>query len=106
MEILPIESPVISHVTTVTLHGSIAVFGAIVHASNAHRTGQSKGLLDFLLLTLMSSFSGVIFALAAVQAFDNQYITLAIAGSGGFLGVEGLTILAGKLRDTLSNVLK
>lgn len=90
----------------VALHGGIALFGAIVHALNAHRAGQSKGLLDFILLSIMSSFSGVIFALVAFQFFDNPYITLAMAGSGGFLGVEGLTVLASKLRDMLANVLK
>lgn len=90
----------------IAMHGVIALFGAIVHASNAHRRGQSKGVIDFLLLTLMSSFSGVIFALVAFQAFDNPYITLAIAGSGGFLGVEGLTLLATKLREMLTNILK
>lgn len=91
---------------TIALHGAIAFFGAVVHAARAHRKGDSKGFMDFFLLTVMSSFSGVIFALIAFQAFDNPYITLAIAGSGGFLGVEGLTILATKLRDALSNVIK
>lgn len=90
----------------VAVHAVIALFGALVHASNAHRTGQSKGLLDFLLLTIMSSFSGVIFALIAFQFFDNPYMTLAIAGGGGFLGVEGLTVVAVKLRDVLSGMIK
>ncbi len=88
------------------LHAVIAFFGAIVHASSAHRAGKSKGFLDFFLLTLMSSFSGVIFSLVAFQVFDNAYLTLAIAGSGGFLGVEGLTVLAVKLRDALSSTIK
>jgi len=90
----------------VAVHATVALFGAIVHASNAHRNGTSKGLLDFALLTVMSSFSGVIFALIAFQFFDNPYMTLAIAGSGGFLGVEGLTIIATKLRDVLSGMIK
>lgn len=89
----------------VVAHGTIAVFGAVVHASQAHRTGQSKGLVDFFLLTIMSSFSGLIFALVAFQFFDNPYMTLAIAGSGGFLGVEGLTFLAAKIRDVLGGML-
>ncbi len=86
-------------------HGVIALFGAIVHAAQAHRKGQSKGFLDFALLTVMSSFSGMIFALAAFQVFDNPYMTLAIAGSGGFLGVEGLSYLATTLKDSLLSAL-
>lgn len=101
----PVPSPFLNTATgIVAAHGMIAFFGAVVHASQAHRRGQSKGLLDFVLLTLMSSFSGVIFALVGFQFFDNPYMTLAIAGSGGFLGVEGLTILATKLRDTVSGM--
>lgn len=88
-----------------TLHGMIAIFGAIVHAARAHRLGQSKGLLDFVLLTLMSSFSGVVFALVAFQFFDNPYMTLALTGAGGFLGVEGLSYLATALKDSLVSTL-
>lgn len=97
--------------TTLTLgailkHALLAMFGALAHAISVHRSGGSKGFVDFLLLTLMSSFSGVIFALIALQFFNNEYLTLAAAGSGGFLGVEGLTVLAGKVRDMLANFLK
>lgn len=91
--------------TSVIAHGFLAIFGALAHAINAQRTGKTKGLLDFCLLTIMSSFSGVIFALVALHLFDNEYITLAAAGSGGFLGVEGLSILSGKIRDVLANTL-
>ena len=91
--------------SSVAKHGLIAAFGALAHAINAHRAGKTKGLLDFCLLTVMSSFSGVIFALVALHLFGNQYITLAAAGSGGFLGVEGLTILSAKIRDVLANTL-
>lgn len=86
-------------------HGIIALFGAMAHAINAHRKGTSKGILDFLLLTVMSSFSGVIFALLALQFFHNEYLTLAAAGSGGFLGVEGLTFVSFKMRAILINFL-
>lgn len=87
---------------TILKHGFLALFGALAHAINMHRNGQSKGFMDFVLLAVMSSFSGVIFALLALQFFNNEYITLAAAGSGGFLGVEGLTVLATKMRDTLA----
>lgn len=92
--------------STIVTHGLLAVFGAVAHAINAHRRGQSKGLMDFFLLTLMSSFSGVVFSLLALHFFDNQYMTLAAAGAGGFLGVEGLAVLAVKIRDALGTVIK
>ena len=91
--------------TSIATHGVLAGFGALAHAINAHRTGKTKGFLDFCLLTIMSSFSGVIFALVALHLSGNEYVTLAAAGSGGFLGVEGLTILSVKVRDVLANSL-
>lgn len=103
----PIHDPVAALTyMTIFKHGLIALFGASAHAINTHRNGQSKGAMDFLLLTIMSSFSGVIFALIALQVFNNEYLSLAAAGSGGFLGVEGLTVLAIKIRDSLANLIK
>lgn len=90
---------------TIVKHGILAFFGAMVHAISAHRSGKSKGIMDFFLLTVMSSFSGVIFALIALQFFNNEYLSLAAAGSGGFLGVEGLSVLASKIRDQLASFL-
>ncbi len=87
-------------------HGTIAAFGAVAHAIRSHREGKSKGLLDFLLLSLMSSFSGVVFALLALNFFGDGYLTLAAAGAGGYLGVEGLTVLAYKIRDSLADAIK
>lgn len=91
--------------SSVVTHGLIAGFGALTHAINAHRKGETKGFIDFCLLTIMSSFSGVIFALVALHLFENQYITLAAAGSGGFIGVEGLALLSPKIRDILLNLI-
>lgn len=90
----------------VIAHGTIAFFGAITHAAVAHRRGESKGVVDFFLLTVMSSFSGIVFALVSFQFFDNPYMTLAITGAGGFLGVEGLTVLAEKIRDAVGDAIK
>ena len=85
--------------TAVAVHGGLAVFGAITHALQAHRKGDSKTLLDFFVLTLMSSFSGVMFALVAFQLFEHQeYLSMAMAGTGGFLGVEGMAVIVERLR--------
>lgn len=90
----------------IIMHGMVAFFGAITHAIRAHRAGQSKGLIDFALLTIMSSFSGLIFSLIALQATDNLYFTLAAAGAGGFLGVEGLSFASNFIKNSLAQSLK
>lgn len=75
-------------------HGVLAFFGAIVHASSAHRKGESKNFLDFITLVVMSSFSGVMFALIGMELFGMySYLTMAMAGVGGFVGVEGMTLI-------------
>lgn len=85
--------------STVVAHGFLAIFGAVVHAARAYRSGVSKTWLDFITLTVMSSFSGVIFALVGFQFFgDQQYLTMAMAGTGGFLGVEGMSLIVDKIK--------
>jgi hypothetical protein len=83
-------------------HGIIAFFGAIAHALNAHRAGKTKNLIDIAILVIISSFSGIMFALIAFSFFDkDSYLTLAMAGAGGFLGVEGLTVLVNAIKKSL-----
>ena len=93
--ITPYSSPFIAH-------GLLASFGAFVHASKVYRAGGTKNSLDFLLLTVMSSFSGVLFALVGSEMFGPEsYITLAMAGTGGFLGVEGIAYAIELLKKRL-----
>lgn len=73
----------------------MAFFGGIVHALTEHREGTSKTFTDFIILTVISSFSGILFGFIALKLFpNNEYLTLAIAGSGGFMGLEGLKVLS------------
>jgi hypothetical protein len=73
-------------------HGTLAVFGALVHATKVYRAGGTKNFLDYIALVFMSSFSGVMFLLLALQWFGTEsYLTGALAGAGGFMGVEGMT---------------
>lgn len=83
-------------------HGLLALFGAIVHASKSYRDGKSKTWIDHVLLLIMSSFSGVIFALLGLEWFGpNSYLSLAMAGTGGYLGVEGMTYIVSYFTKTL-----
>jgi hypothetical protein len=75
-------------------HGVLALFGALVHASKTYREGGTRNFLDFTALIVMSSFSGVMFALIGLEVFGpTSYLTLALSGTGGFIGVEGMTFV-------------
>jgi len=83
-------------------HGVMALLGALVHAANAHRTGVSKSFIDFALLALMSSFSGIMFFLVSTAFLDIGYLTIALTGAGSYMGVEGLTWIIGVLKTILT----
>lgn len=94
--------------SSVVIHGGIAFFGAVVHALNASRNGQTKNAMDIAVLTVISSFSGVMFALIGLHLFgESSYLTMAIAGSGGFLGVEGMGFIIKVVKKSvLANIEK
>lgn len=82
------------HLSQYVAHGALALFGAIVHAAKAYHDGTSRNLVDFCALVLMSSFSGVMFALLGLAYFgEDSYLTLALAGTGGYVGVEGMSLV-------------
>lgn len=86
----------------IVTHGVVAFFGALVHALNAHRNGDTKNAIDVVMLTIISSFSGAMFALVGLHFLgDGSYFTLAIAGSGGFLGVEGMSVIVKVVKKSL-----
>lgn len=93
MDLLNMHEPIST--TAIAAHGGIAIFGAITHALNAQRNGHTKNWKDFLVLIAMSSFSGAMFALMGIHYFPHDtYVSMAIAGSGGWIGVEGLAWLS------------
>jgi len=86
----------------VAKHGMIALFGGIAHAINASRNGETKGWLDFAFLTVLSSFFGLLFGFMSIHFLGaNEYLTVTIAGTGGFLGVESLKMIIPILRRLL-----
>jgi hypothetical protein len=90
----------IHQTTPFVAHGVLALFGALVHASKAYREGDTKNFLDFVALIVMSSFSGVMFALLGIQMFGaDSYLAMAMAGTGGFIGVEGMTFVVSYLTN-------
>lgn len=100
MTMITVPESVSQQASPYIAHGILAFFGAIVHASKAHREGKSKTAVDFITLTIMSSFSGVMFALLGFEMFGHDsYYSLAMAGTGGFVGVEGMTFIISYMLD-------
>lgn len=86
--------PVSISASIILQHTLVAIFGGIAHAINKHRNGMSKTFMDFFLLTILSSFFGVMFGFIAIHFFpSSEYLTLSIAGTGGWLGIEATGIL-------------
>lgn len=62
-----------------------------------------KKLWDVFTGVIISGFSGTMFAVASMALFGDEhfYLTMVMAGSGGFLGVEGINWLAEKVKRKL-----
>lgn len=83
-------------------HGAVAVFGAITQALIENREGRSKGFLDFCILFIVGSFSGLMFGLFSMNFFpNNQWVTLSITGGGAVMGQHGLSILVKHLLEMI-----
>ena len=83
-------------------HATMAVLGGFAHAINKHRNGESKGIVDLIALTILSSFFGLLFGFLSLYLFGrNEYLTLAFAGTGGWLGIEGVGIILGIIKKLL-----
>jgi len=82
-------------------HAALALFGGVVHALVKHQKGETKVWMDIVILTIVSSFSGVVFGLVALIFISPGYASLAFTAAGGYLGVEGLSVLTARLRDVL-----
>lgn len=90
-------------ISIATKHGILAIFGGIIHALSAYRRGETRGLLDILILATISSFTGVIFALVALNIYSDNYLTYAIAGVGGFIGVEGMAWITDYVKSKIKD---
>lgn len=86
--------------SAIVFHGTLAIFGAVVHALSAHRNGTSKSFLDFLILVTISSFTWVMFTLLAFHMFPASiYLTGACAWFGWFVWVEWMSFVSAILKS-------
>ena len=89
--------------TVIAVHGGLAFFGGLVHALKAHRDKTSRGWSDFAILTVMSTFTGVVFGLLAMYVSDhNMYLTMVATSIGSFWGVEGMAYAMERVLKILS----
>jgi hypothetical protein len=80
----------------------IPVIGALAHALDSVRTGKTKSLRDFFILSFISGFSGLMFLLLALAAAPNNiYVIGLVAGAGGWLGVEGMATITNFVKRTI-----
>lgn len=85
--------------------GLFILFGAIVHATAQLKIARdSKQVFtgtDFLILSVIAAFSGILFGLLATIAFNNQILVLICSGVGAFLGMAGLNKFAATMLEFL-----
>ena len=93
----------------VTLVGVI-VFGAVVHATAQLKISRDKKtdftFIDFIVLTIISAFSGMVFGLLATLLWNEQLIVILASAIGSFLGMAGLNRIANTLLDVLTQTVK
>ena len=91
-------------ISTITLatHGVLALFWAIVHALDSHRKGNSKTLVDFIILVIMSSFAGVMFTIIWLHLFPaSTYLIYAMSGTWWYIGIEWMSVLVKYLKSKI-----
>lgn len=81
------------------IFGAMAIIGGLIHALIAYRRGETRGIVDFTALALISGFAGVMWSLLALIYFpDNLYAIAFASGMGGFLSTEGLSMLTNYIK--------
>lgn len=74
--------------------GFMALFGALANTIHAKREGRTRTKVEFLLNWIMSSFFGVVIGFVGLSIFkENIYALMAMAGTGGWLGIETTELL-------------
>lgn len=80
-----------------------ALFGGVAHALMIQRKGGLKGFWDGVGLATISGFAATMWLMLALNFFPEKIFLVAFAsGFGGYMSVEGLAILASKLKEVIS----
>ena len=90
---MPETSSTLSLSVWIKLAG-MALFAAIAHALNKHRTGQTKSVSDVVILGFIAFFFGIVSGLLAFTMVGGDTPTFyGVIGVAGWLGVEMSSIL-------------
>jgi hypothetical protein len=74
--------------------GLMAFFGGIVHSLVTYRRGEIRNRWDFVALSVISGFCGMMWSLLTLIYFPENVFVIAFAsGMGGYLSVEGLALI-------------
>jgi len=96
------ESGLVGGISKYTAFIAMAALGGLVHSLVAFRGGKTKGWRDFIALSIVSGFAGIMWSLLALSYFpENIYLISFAAGMGGYLSVEGMALLVATLEKKL-----
>lgn len=83
----------------------VIIFGAIVHATSQLKIARDTKVeftkIDFIILTIIASFAGLIFGLLASLFFETQIVVILFSAIGAFLGMAGLNKISNILLNAL-----
>ena len=85
----------------------VTIFGAIVHATSQLKIKRDKKqeftFIDFIILTIIAMFSGMVFGLLATLVWSNVTIIILSTAIGSFLGMAGLNKVTNIVLELLIN---
>ena len=89
------------------LLGVTTIFGAIVHATSQLKIKRDQKqeftFADFVILTVIAMFSGMVFGLLATLIWSNITIIILSTAIGAFLGMAGLNKVANIVLELVIN---
>lgn len=92
-------------VMQILILAGVTLFGAIVHATAQLKVARDNKkqfeTVDFVILTVIAAFAGLVFGLFATFFFDNEVAVILSSAIGAFLGMAGLNKVAAIFLDFL-----
>ena len=92
-------------IITMLIIFGVILFGAVVHATSqlkiARDANREFSRTDFIILTVIASFAGLVFGLLATLFFENEIAIILFSAIGAFLGMAGLNKISSVLLDVL-----
>lgn len=84
----------------------VSALGALGNALAEEECFTHTSIKHLLIQMFIGGISGIIFGFFACWLFDNQWASLAVAGSGSILGIKGARSLANIVMKKLEKTIK